>query len=260
MQTSWFHAVDAYTYRARLLPALLTLLPVFVTVMILYPAVYNATGAAVASLAVGCGVLAFLTHIARTRGRSAEERLIRAWGGQPSTCMLRHGDASLDPHTKGRYHSFLAARVPGLRMPGPETERSDPAAADAVYRSGVSWLLEFARDKSRYPLVYAENVSYGFRRNLYGLKPIGLGLCVACAALTADFVAELRPRVVEQVPGPVLLLCGLLIAAFACWTFFVTPASVLDASRAYARALLATCDASSVMDTPPSNTGKIHAP
>jgi hypothetical protein len=31
-------------------------------------------------------------------------------------------------------------------------------------------------------LVYVENVGYGFRRNLWGIKPYGIGFCVMAIA------------------------------------------------------------------------------
>src|SRR5690349_2097038 len=108
MRLSSFTSFDSYSYRARLLPALLTILPVLLTGMILSPVLYNGTGAAVASLAVWCGTLWFLANVVRTRGRAAEERLVQEWGGLPTTCMLRHRDDCLDMHTKQRYHAFLS--------------------------------------------------------------------------------------------------------------------------------------------------------
>ena len=39
-------------------------------------------------------------------------------------------------------------------------------------------LREATRDTSRFPLVFAENANYGFRRNLWGLRPIGTGVAV----------------------------------------------------------------------------------
>jgi hypothetical protein len=260
MQIRWLNAFDSYSYRARLLPALLTMLPVFFTTMMLYPALYTGAGAAVASLAIGCGTMWFLASVARTRGRAVEAALVEEWGGLPTTCMLRHRDALLDAHTKRRYHAFLAGQVAGLRLPSAEQEGTDHAAADAAYRSGVKWLLEFTRDATRFPMVLAENTSYGFRRNLYGAKPLGVGLCLASVAVLAFDIVDAHPRTIRDVPGPPLLLGVLLAVALSCWTFFVTKASVLDASRAYARALLAACEAVPPAAGPAAHTGRIVAP
>ena len=59
-------------------------------------------------------------------------------------------------------------------MPTADDEVNDPDAADRIYASAVSLLLEKTRDKKAFPLVYKELVSYGFRRNLWGLKAGGI--------------------------------------------------------------------------------------
>ena len=259
MPPQWFSAFDAYSYRARLLPALLTVLPVLLTAMILYPSLYTGTGAAVASLAVWCGALWFLANVVRTLGRAAEKTLHAEWGGLPTTSMLRHRDDQLDVHTKRRYHRFLATRVPGLRLPTEADELADPIAADATYRSGVKWLFEYTRKASNFSLIRIENTAYGFRRNLYGVKPVGLLLCLACAALTGVSLAAVRPTALHAMPAPMLLLCVLLLVIAACWVLFVTKTSVLDASRAYARALLAACETASPADGSPQ-TSRIIVP
>ena len=68
--------VDTYTYRARLLPALLALFAPLVTVMLLFPPVYQRIGASVFTLGSTCGLLVFFGHLARMRGHISETRLI----------------------------------------------------------------------------------------------------------------------------------------------------------------------------------------
>ncbi len=260
MPQRWLTAFGSYGYRARLLPALLTILPIFLTIMMLYPSVYSGVGTAVGTLAVACGTLWFLASVARRRGRAVEARLVEKWGGLPTTSMLRHSDATLDGHTKQRYHGFLERQVPGLRLPTSHQEQSDRMDADSAYLSAVTWLLEHTRDESRFPLIVAENTAYGFLRNLYGAKPLGIALCLICMGMLAFVIASSRPQTISQVAGSHLLLGVLLVASLMCWLFFVTPASVQDASRAYARALLAACDAvpRAAMSSP--NPGRIIAP
>jgi hypothetical protein len=234
---------DTYSYRARLIPALLALLPGLLTVMLLYPTVYGGLGSTVVSVMLASGVLWFLANVVRARGHLVEQVLVKSLGGLPTTQMLRHRDGSLDSQTRDRYHRFLTSHVPGLRLPTAEQERRDPAAADAAYRSGVKWLLEFTRDRRRFPMIFAENIAYGFRRNLYAAKPIGLGLTVACMTLVAWSTASAWPSRVSEISASRLLLSLLLVLIATCWVFVTTTAWVLDASRGYAAALLAACDA-----------------
>ena len=60
----------------------------------------------------------------------------------------------------------------------PRKRVADPEWADTKYEEVVTSLREATRDTSRFPLVFAENANYGFRRNLWGLRPIGTAVAV----------------------------------------------------------------------------------
>src|SRR5262249_29456721 len=141
--------IDRYARTARLIPALLTLFPALVTILILFPVVYESIGGAVVSLALGCGLLMFLASAARYLGRKKEQQLYELWGGKPTTMWLRHSDSNLDAVTKQRYHAFLERNVPHLKLPTPNEEKADPIKADGNYESAVKWLLEYTRDKKK---------------------------------------------------------------------------------------------------------------
>lgn len=231
---------DAYSLRARLQPALLTVFPAFVTVAAWLPALYQ-TAVGLIGLATACGVTVFLAHVARERGRVTEKRLFAAWGGKPTTIWLRHRDSNLDPHTKDRYHEFLSSGLRDWRAPTHDEERLDPIAADSRYDTAVRWLLEYTRDKSRFPLVFKENVSYGFRRNLRGLRSIGWTFAVTC------IIANALPLWCEYILGKPSNLGGaasltVSVIVTLAWMFFVNDRAVKDAADAYARAFLSSCD------------------
>jgi hypothetical protein len=117
-----------------------------------------------------------------------EKRLLAEWNGWPTTIWLRHRDDNLPQLVRARYHAFFARNVPLYVTPTKQQEAADPKAADAIYASAVKWLQERCRGKA-FPLVEKENAEYGFRRNLRGLKPIGLTAC--CAALLISALAIL---------------------------------------------------------------------
>src|SRR5207302_5823609 len=121
----------------------------------------------------------------RARGRLLEKRLYSEWGGIPTTAWLRHRDDNLDSITKARYHRFLESRIDGLKIPSAESETNDPAAADKAYASAVKWLLEYTRNAKSFPLVFNENVYYGFRRNTLAAKPVALYLLGGIAVMAA---------------------------------------------------------------------------
>jgi len=92
--------LDEYSLQARLRPALLVLLPLFITVAVWNPAIYN-IGTGLISLMVACGLTTVLSHMARERGRITQSKLIQQWGALPTTLWLRHSNNSLDKQTKG---------------------------------------------------------------------------------------------------------------------------------------------------------------
>lgn len=254
-----FNLFDTYSLRARVLPALLTALPALVVVLILYPDVYGGYGAAIVSLSVTCGVLFLFSNVIRSRGRRLEKKLIQDWGGLATTRFLRHRDETLDRHTTERYHQFLSSRLPTLRFPTDESERANEAVADECYKSATKWLLEFTRDQSQYPLVFKENVAYGFRRNLLGARPIGITICLLSGALATFQARRVGITQIEEITAPFLVIAIALTLCIATWCLVVTSEFVADASIAYARALLATCDAAVNSAKLSTHSGRIVA-
>lgn len=232
---------DRYARKARLYPALLTLFPMFVTVLILFPMVYESIGSAIVSLAIGCGVLMFLASNVRYLGRKKEQQLYKLWGGKPSTVLLRHRNRNLDAVTKQRYHAFLSKHIPGLKLPTPSEETASPRSADGYYESAVKWLLEYTRDKKKYPLVFEENINYGFHRNILALKSIAIAINLICISyillntyLQHHMLTFTDVRDVAALPIPLAMLLF--------WVFLVSPDWVKSIADAYSRALFASCD------------------
>ena len=232
---------DRYARKARLYPALLTLFPVFVTILLLFPMAYTSIGSAIVSLAIGCGVLMFLASNVRYLGRKKEQQLYKLWGGKPTTIWLRHSDRNLDALTKQRYHAFLSKQVLDLKLPSSSEEAANPLSADDCYESSVKWLLEYTRDKKKHPLVFEENINYGFHRNILALKPIAIAinlLCIGCILLGTYLQHHMLTF--TDVRSVAALSIPLVMLLF--WVFLVSPDWVKSIAYAYARALFASCD------------------
>ena len=229
--------LDRYERAARLYPALLSVAPVSATLFLWAPQASALIGGA-ASVTMTTALSLVLMRYGRARGRAAQQRLIARNGALESTVALRHRDRMIATGSKERYHRFL--RTQGLKIPAAAAESADPAMADDCYRSAADWLRGRTRDQERFALLHAENRDYGFRRNLLGLKPLGITLTVM--ALGADvflgwlFMADHERLVAAAVLGAVL------IASLAAWLLVVTAAFVTDASRSYTEQLLACCD------------------
>ena len=189
---------DSYGRQARLFPGLLTIFPPLLAVLAWFPwLIVSSVTATLLTLAMSCGLLYALASWARTKGRRIEPGLRREWGGWPTTILLRH-TSELDIHTRHRYHAFLAAALPTLAFPTAEQEAANPADATAVYDSAIVWLKELASGKE-FSMVDRENAQYGFRRNLRGLKPVGIILCLLTLLASMAAVLYTNPSSISSV-------------------------------------------------------------
>lgn len=137
---------DTYGRRARLYPALLTLLPPVAALFAWMPTLVGGQSlAALVGAAASFGLLYALASISRSAGKRTEKRLLAKWGSWPTTIMLRHGCADIPAPTKARYHQYLAQCGSWDGAPSAELEQADPAANDDAYASAVQWLKEQRR-------------------------------------------------------------------------------------------------------------------
>ena len=170
---------DEYELRARIFPALIISIPALVLVYCVAPVTRNPFSTAGVGTLIEAAVLYFLGRIARDRGIEQQKRLFDRWGGPPTTRILRHDNAHLDALTKARLKTTLQTTC-GLTFPSEAEERSDPERADTVYNSAIKALLEQRRDKKRFGLIFNENCNYGFARNLYGIRWLGVSIAFIC--------------------------------------------------------------------------------
>ena len=232
---------DEYSLNARVRPALLALLSITVFSYLAFPQLYNLLVGAI-SIFVVFGLVTALAHFCRSAGSAAENRLYKAWGGKPTTIMLRHRDSQIDPVTKRRYHEFLAKNVQNWIAPSEEDESRDPLKADQAYESAVRWLLEYTRDQKQYTIIFKENISYGFRRNCYGIKWLAAILTlVPIIVIGIDLFIE-QVSIISDGATISLVSVTLSLILFCWWLFVVKEAWVKDAATAYAVRLLAACE------------------
>ena len=162
---------DLYTLRARVQPTIMVALPVIFAVYALLPDYVLFVTAFFGLLGVAGGN-DIVAHVGRERGYKKQDSLWASWDGPPTTRLLRHRhiseDITLAPESRQQLEGWLR-----YALPTKEEEESSPVSADTKYKSAIGSLLEATRDTSKFPLVFAENANYGFRRNLWGLRPIG---------------------------------------------------------------------------------------
>lgn len=241
---------DPYDRQARLYPALLCLLPLLALVALLYaPNVSALTG--VVTLAVSCGGLFLMTNICREMGKRREEELFSEWGGKPTTQLLRYRDGTVDSVTKRRYHAFLAAKI-NTAFPDAEQEKADPAKADEAYQSGARWLLDHTRPDGgkQFDLLFRDNVTYGFRRNALGVRPIAIVIAAGCLVWTLakeHVLFASGGKIVDwaalsQLSPPATASLAVSGTMLLVWMFFFTKTSLRTSAFTFAQTLLRTCD------------------
>jgi hypothetical protein len=239
--------LDAYERKARLFPGLIVALPLLVPLVCVYGPRHPVLTSVVAVLG-GCGAIYALSSVARGRGKRLEEKLVRDWGGMPTTIALRHRDtATLDNVSKQRYHTLIASKLQ-IDLPTSDQEAADPAAADERYKGATRRLRELTRGNKG--LLLKENIAYGFHRNMLAMKPIGiltalLGVIYGLVICKALSFSPLAFQVINlAAPGLAAALTLLVSAALLfAWTLYFDKAAVQRIGMAYAERLFECLDA-----------------
>ena len=168
---------NSYRFRARIQPALITVLPIGLLLLALLaeqPLLITALLAVLGTI----GGTVTVEHFGREQGRKKEPILWKSWDGPPTTRMLRHRCSPGDPEISAELRRWVEDCT-GYFLPTKQQERDFPEWADTIYRQAVAFLREATRDPAKFPLVLAANADYGFRRNLWGLRPVGATVAVA---------------------------------------------------------------------------------
>jgi hypothetical protein len=237
-----FKFLDAYSLRARLFPAILAAAPALAALALLISWDRIALSNMIATAALLVLVFA-LADFARKLGLRVEPKLYAEMGGKPSVTLFRRSDTTIEEPTKERYRQFIAAKIK-QPVPTPEQESANQAEADIFYEACGTWLRANTRDAKKFPLLFGENVGYGFRRNLFGLKwpalAVNLLVVAICAWLlwhrgSLDMYNDLTVRTF------VVLIVAAMHALY--FGFVVTKNGVKEAAREYGRELILSTEA-----------------
>lgn len=231
---------DAYSLRARIYPALIVALPL--AALSVLP-----TGgppvAALGPLLLSAGILFLVANIVRSLGRRAERRLAARWDGLPTTRMLRFRQEQNQVLFERRRRALES--LTGEALPTRRQEKADQKRTDYAYEAAARRLIVHARAQpGRFPLLDHENATYGFARNLLGLKPVAL--TVLAAAWATDAVLLWR----SGASAPLFVVALLHLGLTAVWLLFVRAAWVDQAGIAYAERLF------EVLDQPVGSVGE----
>lgn len=231
---------NSYDRQARLYPALILVAPIVVTViaiMLTHITILRSIG----TLIIGCGGAFLLSQLARDAGKKGEKQLFVKWGGLPSVAIFRHRDTRLDSITKARYHKKMAALVKETKVPSAENEQTAPVAADQIYTAWSTYLRANTRNTKKYTLLFQELVNYGYRRNLWGMRSIGIIISGLSCAVSVLWI-YLQYQTTGAVSNEIIVALIFAIVFFNLWIFQFTEDWVYVPAYAYAERLVETIE------------------
>lgn len=242
---------DEYTFRARIVPALTVIVIPVIGFLCWFPA-FSPTQLALAAL-LPIVLTAIFSQLGRDQGKALEPELFEKWGGQPSVQLLRYRDGRLPKDTLARYRSKLQTINSNIQWPTELEEMADPNEADRRYHSICLFLRESTRNKSTFSVLFNENVNYGSRRNLLGMRTAGIVLSLAgTVSSVLAMVVGMKEGSFDVPPAP--LVAAILNAAmFSWWCLRINSKWVRVGAFAYAERLVGSCDSLSAAPKPGSN-------
>lgn len=229
--------IDSYTLRARLSPALISIAPVF---LFLFTSISWNEFSLPQSIALGIVAILFFgaSDLGRRCGKRVERIILKANDGTPMATVLRHRDPIIDPVLKASYLDWLGREL-NETPPTDLDEIMSKESADRFYSRCSVLLRERTRDCNIFKLLFEENVTYGFRRNSLGLKPLAIlidsiVLIVCFFVILTDIDLIVNPAIFEM---PYITIF-FAITHILYYMLFVTRRSVIQASDQYGRQLV----------------------
>lgn len=230
--------IDDYSLRARFYPSLIVLLPAFVVAIFYITDIEKYYHYFTAFCVVGLFSYV-LAQFGRDRGKAKEPLLFAAFGGKPTTQIMRYRNTHLNSIIKNRYRNLLEQKIPNLVLPTLAEENNDPVAADDVYDSCARFLISITRDNQKYNLLYKENTSYGFRRNLWAMKGIAITVITFVIAIHI-FFATSQFSDITIIANKDIFLAIFLVISLSVWLFVITKDWVKMNAFSYAERLFET--------------------
>ena len=232
--------IDIYNLKARIYPSFIVLFP-FLFLAIFYITNIKEYFHYVTAFAT-IGLFSYLlSQLGRDKGKLKEPELYKLWSGKPTTQILRHSSDLLNNHTKARFHKLLTAKIDSITLPTKEEEEQNPIKADDIYDSCTKYLISKTRDTTKYNLLFKENISYGFRRNLWGMKIWALVILFFSTIVHLTLATNFFSNISFKPNKDSYLYIGFLMV-FIFWIFIVTPNWIRIVADEYAKRLYETLE------------------
>jgi hypothetical protein len=229
--------MDKYSLNARIYPMVLFLFPI-VIIGISYSIEYEKYTQILTTLGISSALLYFLSNLGRDNGKRKESKLWEKWGGMPSSQLLSFKNNLIDNNTKRKYHQKLL-RLSPIQQLEIDFENAEYFEVSEIYKSWTKYLISQTRDTKKYSLLFKENISYGFRRNLWGLRTISLSLLIA--VIIGNFIIQGIRNGFESINDfqiPFFISESLLLILLVIWVFIIRSNWVKLPAFAYSERLL----------------------
>ena len=204
---------------------------------VFYSIIYEEWYQSLSSLGLTAVLTYFLSHLGRDRGKLKEPQLWKMWGGMPSVQILRKSDNHLDTATKSRYIDKLSQLCP-VQISGDQDKDHN-----IQFQAWTKFLISHTRDTKAYPLLFKENINYGFRRNLWALKELSIGFILIC--LLGNYLYQSYKngfQLFTFFPVSFYLSQIILVIFLLVWIFIISSNWVKIPAFAYAERLLETSE------------------
>jgi hypothetical protein len=102
----------------------------------------------------------------------------------------------------------------------------------------------------KFDLLFRDNVTYGFRRNALGIRPVGIVVeagCLIWILVKERVLFGPAGKIVDwqalaQLPAPAVASLAVAGVMLLVWAFFFTKTSLRTCAFSFAQTLLRTCD------------------
>lgn len=222
---------DAYNIRARLFVGIIYLSPIILSLYLLNSDVRNISTTAIIVI-IALAISNYIIIFARFMGKKVRASI------KAAEYFLYPNDKSIDQVTKQRYYRILANKDASFNILLEPDKYQTQEFRDAC-KSAIQWLKFNTRDNK---LIMEENINYGFCRNLYGMKRIGIITTIVLFATSCIIALSLYKCNICNIPNSLWLSLCVNIIYILLWTLGVNKHLVEFSSENYSIALLGAID------------------
>lgn len=232
---------DDFNLHARVIPALIIALPVYIYLILKHIIALNFVNTILINSGIFVLLIIIFYKVIRNLGKKHEEKMYKELGAKPTTIILGYSNNLIDEISKNRYHRKLNEKVKGLKLP--VKKENETKEDDIKYESAINWLRKYANsNRDKEPRVYQELKDYNFWRNLYGGKSIIIFSCLVCIII--EFVNLINYGINQLIinPYPIIIPILVMIIILLMSCVIINKKVVKSKAFDYAKTLLEVCD------------------